>query len=159
MSLLDRLKDKALEEARDPARQKKWVESGFDAALEKSRKLLPTDWTEGELKALRDTAEFGLQKLELHKAALVKLGEQGLKSTLTLVAIGDYEEASKHAALLYLRESADWDAVTAAILREAEAGNQAKRDLDAAREEILDVLKDIGVTAAKAALPLLLAAL
>ena len=159
MSLLGRIKGRALETVLDEQRQKNWVESGFDLAIKNSRALLPDDWTESELKALRDAAEHGLQKLEQHKGAVVKWGEQGLKSTLTLVAIGDYDEASKHAALVTLRESGSWDDVSSAILGTAAAGNQAKRDLDATREEILAVLKDIGIGGAKAILPLLIAAI
>lgn len=159
MPVLDKLKEKAFEAILDDKRQKEWIETGFDAAIGKARALLPDDWTEAELKALRDTAEYGLARLEKHKPTLVELGEHGLKSTLTLVAIGNYDEAARHAALLALRESGSWDEVTDAIMGAAQAGNQAKRDLDAKREEILAVLKDIGIAAAKAALPLLLAAI
>jgi len=159
MPLLDRIKETALEVVLDEDRQKAWVESGFDSALKGARALLPDDWTEAELKSLRDSAEHGLQKLELHKDTLVQLGEHGLKSTLTLLAIGNYDEASRHAALLVLKQEGSWDDVSDAILGAAQAGNQAKRNLDAKREEILTVLKDIGIGAAKALLPLMLAAI
>lgn len=156
MALLDGLKQKAVESIQDQDLQKKWIEKGFDQVVAAARKNLP-EGDDEEVRAVRETAEYGLAKLERHKGALVGLGQHGLRSTITLLGLGRYDDAAEHAALVRLRTSASWDDVTAVLLETAEAGNQAKRDLDAEIEEVKDALKDIGATAAKALLPLLLA--
>ena len=145
MSLIDNLKDKAIAAISDEEKQKDWISKGFDSAVKEGHKLLPQGDDEGE------------SKLEKHKSALVKLGQHGLRSTLSLLALGDYGGAARHAALVTLRTTASWDEVSDTIVATAEAGNQAKRDLDAAIKEFKDVLKDIGITAAKSLLPILLA--
>jgi hypothetical protein len=157
MSLLDKLKDKAVEAALDPEKHKKWIDSGFDDAMGKARKLLPEAGDSAELKALNETAEFALDKVEKNKASLVGLGQNGLRSVITMVGLGQYDEAAKHAQLVTLRETASWGEVTAKITATAEDGNKAKRELDEQIAAIKAALKDIGVTAAKAILPLLIA--
>jgi hypothetical protein len=148
MSLLDSLKAKAIKEISDEEKQKEWVEKGFDAAIKEGNKLLP-EGDEPELKAVRESGEFALAKLEKHKGSLVKLGAHGLRSTLSMLALGDYDGAAKHAALISLRKTASWDEVSATIVATAEEGNEAKRELDAAVKEATDMLKDIGVATAK----------
>lgn len=155
MSLLDSLKEKAISAISDEEKQKEWVEKGFDAAVKEGRKLLPAG--DGELKPVREAGEYALGKLEKHKGTLVKLGQHGLRSTLSMLALGDYDGAARHAALVTLRETASWGEVSATIRETADAGNQAKRDLDAEIKEIKAALKDIGITAAKSLLPILLA--
>ena len=157
MSLLERFKEKAVETVNDPERHKEWTEKGFDSAMKEARKLLPEGDDEAEIKALRETAEFGLDKLEKHKSTLIGLGAHGLRSTLTMVGMGQYDDAARHAALVTLRETASWGEVSSAITSTANDGNKAKRDLDASVEEIKDALKDIGITAVKSVLPFLLA--
>lgn len=153
---LDELKWKAITALRDEEKQREWIEKGFDASMKEARKLVPAG--DGELKAVRGAATYALDRIEKHKASLVRLGQEGLNSTITFLAMGDYESAANHAAaLMTLRTSASWSEVDAAILGQAESGNQKKRELNAARKEVLDALKDIGVAAAKAALPFLLA--
>ena len=156
MSLLESLKEKAIKAISDEEKQKEWLESGFDAAVKEGHKLLPSS-DEPELKAVRESGEFALAKLEKHKDGLVLLGQHGLRSTMSMLSLGDYDGAAKHATLVYLRESASWDEVSSKIRETASDGNQAKRDLDAELESLKDMLKDIGIMAAKAALPLLLA--
>ena len=157
MPLLDKLKEKALDAINDEEKQAKWVDKGFDSAVKAARDLIPTADDEAEIKSLADAAEYGLKKLEKHKSALVGLGQHGLRSTISLLGLGQYDEAARHAALVELRTTASWLEVNKAILSTAAEGNQAKRDLDAKIEEVKDVLKDIGTTAAKAVLPFLLA--
>jgi hypothetical protein len=151
MSLLDSLKDKAIKEISDEEKQKEWIDKGFDAAIADGHKLLPAEEVgeDKELEAVRKSGEFALAKLEKHKGALVKLGQHGLRSTLGALSLGDYDGAAQHAALVALRKTASWDEVSAAIVGTAEAGNEAKRELDAAIKEVTDALKDIGVVAAK----------
>jgi hypothetical protein len=157
MSLIDNLKEKALSAITDEDKQKEWIEKGFDSAIGEGRKLLPVGDDEGELKAVRESAEYALNKLEKHKGTLVKLGQHGLRSTLSMLALGDYDGAARHAALITLRETASWDEVSSTIVTTAEAGNEAKRELDAEIKAITDALKDIGITAAKSLLPIFLA--
>jgi len=157
MPLIDNLKEKAIAAITDEDKQKEWLDKGFDSAIAEGRKLLPTGDDEGELKAVRESAEYALSKLEKHKVTLVKLGQHGLRSTLSLLALGEYDGAARHAALVTLRETASWDEVSNAIVSTAEAGNEKKRELDAEIKEIKGVLKDIGITAAKSLLPILLA--
>jgi hypothetical protein len=151
--------DKAVKEISNEENQGAWVEKGFDTAIKEGRKLLPKKGfgKDKELKAVRESGEFALAKLEKHKGALVKLGKHGLRSTLSKLALGDYEGAARHAALVTLRKTASWDEVSKTIVATAEAGNEAKRELDATVKEITDVLKDIGVTAAKALVSIFLA--
>lgn len=158
MSLLDKLKDKALEAANDKDHHKEWTEKGYDALIGEARKLVPKDVADdGEMKALADAATNALDKLDEHKDSIVKLGANGLRSTVTLLSLGQYDDAARHAALVQLRETASWSEVNDAITSTAEAGNQAKRELEAEVEAMKDVLKDIGVSAGKAVLPFLLA--
>lgn len=157
MSLLESLKEKAAEAVNDEERQREWVEKGYDKALEEARALLPQADDEGELKALREAAEDGLDKLERNRENLVGLGTHGLRSAITLVGLGQYDAAAEHAALVKLREAASWGQVTDAITAAAESGNEAKRKLDAEIEALKDVFKEIGTAGAKALLPLLLA--
>lgn len=157
MSLIDNLKEKAISAITDEDKQKEWLDKGFDSAVAEGRKLLPTGDDEGELKAVRESADYALNKLEKHKGTLVKLGQHGLRSTLSLLALGDYDGAARHAALITLRETASWDEVSKTIVATADAGNEKKRELDAEIKEITDALKDIGITAAKSLLPILLA--
>jgi hypothetical protein len=156
MSLLDSLKEKAVSAIADEDKQKEWIESGFDSAVKEGHKLLPAG-DEVELKAVRESGEYALAKLEKHKGTLVKLGQHGLRSTLSMLSLGDYNGAARHAALITLRETASWDEVSNAIATAAEEGNQAKRDLDAAIKEIKEALKDIGIVAAKTLASLFLA--
>lgn len=158
MPVLDKLQEKAKEAVLDPKRHNAWISSGFDQAVKRMRGLVPSG-TEPELQSARDTADYALAKLEKHKGTIVKWGEDGLASTIAMLASGRYDDASRHAALLVVREQASWDQVSLAIVSTAEAGNQKKRELDKAVAETLEVLKDIGVTAAKALLPLALAAI
>jgi len=156
MSLIDSLKEKAITAITDEEKQKEWAEKGFDAAIEQGRKLLP-DGDGIEVKSVREAGSYALDKLVKHKGTLVELGQHGLRSTISVLALGDYDGAARHAALVALRETAGWDDVTTTISDVAKAGNQAKRDLDEKIEEIKTALKDIGITAAKAVLPILLA--
>lgn len=156
MALLDKLWDSALDQASDPERQKEWVEKGFDSALEEGKKLLPPGGIVGnDLRGVRASGDLALAKLEEHKAKLVGLGANGLKATLVMVANGQYVKAAEKAATVLT--TASWIEVGDAMLGQAEAGNQAKRDADKAKAEFLDMLKDIGVACAKAALALLIA--
>lgn len=156
MSLIENLMTKAVDSLNDEESQKEWVESGFDKLLEEGRSALPaTDET--ELKAVRESGEYALGKLEKHKSSLVRLGQHGLRSTLSLLALGDYDKAAEHAAFLALRETASWDEVSETIRQTADEGNQKKREIDAEVAAIKEVLKDIGVASAKALLPILLA--
>lgn len=158
MSLLNSFKTKAIEHVNDKDRQKKWVETGFDAAVSEAGKLIPTGDLDPGLQYVADLAKVGLDRLVENKETLVGLGENGLRTALVFVGIGDYDSAAKHAALLTLRQSGSWDDVTNAIVTTAESGNEKKRKLDKAYEEIKAVLKSIGYAAAKAILPLLIAA-
>jgi hypothetical protein len=165
MSLIDSLQTKALEAINDPARQNEWVTRGYDAAVDKIAGLLPpgqdasTPLTseQRELQALRQTLLFDLGKLEKHKPVLVGLGEHGLRSTISLLGLGNVDNAAKHAARVALKASASWGQVGEAILTTAEAGNQQKRDLDKKIEELKVVLKDLGTFAAARLLPFLIA--
>jgi len=154
VSLFENLEQKAVDAISDKEKQKAWIDKGFDAAVKQSRALLPAG-DDAELKAIRESGEYAIGKLEKHKDVLVKLGEHGLRSTISALALGDYSEASRHAALVSLG-GASWDAATQAIVDTAKTGNQAKRDYDASVNEIMTVLKDIGIAAAKSLLPILL---
>jgi hypothetical protein len=156
MSLIDNLVEKAVSAVTDEEKQKEWIETGFDKAVEEGRGLLPQGG-DTEIKAVREAGEFALNKLEKHKGALVGLGQHGLRSTLSLLALGDYDKAARHAALLTLKETASWEEVSATIEKTADEGNKKKRELDKEIEEIKTALKDIGITAAKSILPILLA--
>lgn len=156
MALLDKLWDSALDQVSDPERQKKWVEKGFDSALKEGKKLLPSSGIVGsDLRGVREEGERALAKLEEHKPMLVGLGANGLKAALVMVANGQYVKAAEKAASILV--TASWNQVGDAMLGQAEAGNQAKRDADKAKAEFLDMLKDIGAVLAKAALALLVA--
>lgn len=157
MPLLDSLISKAVNTISDTERQEKWVDTGFDKALSGMRGILPRGDLSPEIEILRSEAAEGLNKLEEHKGDLVLLGANGLRSTLTMVGLGQYETAAQHAALLTLKQSGSWGDVTKAITTTAEAGNESLRALEAARAKMIDVLKSIGMSAAKAVLPFLLA--
>jgi len=154
MSLLDSLIKKGLESASDAERQREWVESGFDKAIEEARDLVPSG--DGELKEVREQAVFALDSLEANRETFVVLGAHGLRSVFSLLALGRYDDSAKQAALISIKESS-WDEVTAKLIATAERGNEQKRQLDQAVEDFKKTLKEIGVKAAKALLPLLIA--
>lgn len=156
MSLLDSLKSKALSSVNDEERQAEWVTKGFDAAVKEGREALPAGDSPEET-AARETAEFAIKKLEVNKAALVGLGAHGLRSTITLLGLGKLDDAARHAATLKLRTTATWSEVSNTIIATSEEGNQVKRELDAEIAATKAMLKEIGITAAKALLPVLLA--
>lgn len=161
MSLLGSMVEKAAKDVTDSEKQKAWVESGFDAAMDGIRGEIPSasDDETSESRVLRETAEFGLDKLEKNREVFVGLGKHGLQSTLALVGLGRYDEAAKNAALLALRETASWDQVTAAIDTTAEDGNQKKRELDAQVKSVKGILIDLGASAAKSLFMLLVSAI
>ena len=156
MSLLDSLKGKAISSVNDEEKQAEWVTKGFDAAVKEGREILPTGDTSEE-KAARETAEFALNKLEVNKDSLVGLGAHGLRSTITLLGLGKLDDAARHAAMVKLRTTATWSEVSSTIIATSEEGNQVKRELDAEIKALKAMLKEIGITAAKALLPVLLA--
>ncbi len=156
MSLLDSLKEKAVKEISDKESRKEWVEKGFDAAIKEGRALLPAG-DDVEIVAVREAGGYALDKLVKHKGSLVKLGQHGLRSTISMLALGDYDGAAQHAVLLSLCRTGSWGQVSGAIIATAQDGNAAKRELDVAIREIEDVLKDIGITAAKALASIFLA--
>jgi hypothetical protein len=156
VSLLDSLKAKAISSVNDEERQAEWVDKGFDAAMKEGREILPTGDTPEET-AARETAEFALSKLENNKASLVGLGAHGLRSTITLLGLGKLDDAARHAATVKLRTTATWSEVSATIIATSEEGNQVKRELDAEIAATKALLKEIGITAGKALLPVLLA--
>ncbi len=157
MALLDKLLTRASEEVRDPEHHKEWAEKGFDKAIEESRSFVEGTVLDPTLDDVKATALDGLDRLVEHRDAMVTLGASGLRAAISMLAMGRLDDAAKEAALLQLRSSASWDEVSAAITTAAEAGNQARREFEAAKKEILGVLKDIGITAGKALLPVLLA--
>lgn len=153
MSLLSSLASKAVEAVLDEDKHSEWIGGGFDKALAEARGLLDSDDVDP---AIKSTGERALNKLEEHRGALVEFGVHGLRSTLIYLASGRYTEAARHAALVTLREKASWDQVSETILATAEEGNEKKRQIEATQAEILAMLKDIGSSLAKAALPLIL---
>lgn len=157
MSLLDKLIEKAGEEVHDPENHREWSEKGFDEAVSEGRKLLDEKLGDPGLILVRNTADAALDKIEKHKDSFVTLGASGLRATIALLAQGRLDDAAHEAALIQLRTSANWDEVSAAITGAAESGDQARRDFETSKSDVLEVLKDVGVTAAKALLPLLLA--
>lgn len=157
MLLIDKLKKKALDAVKDEAKHKEWLEGGFDKAVSEMRGQLPAKGSSEQQDAVRSTASYGLDKVVKHRATLVGLGEHGLRSTFTMIGMGQPREAARHAALIQLRKSGSWDDATNVLVSTTEDGNQAKRDLDAKINKIEDAILDIGVTAAKAVLPFLFA--
>jgi hypothetical protein len=155
VSLVDTLWKRALEAVSDEEKHAEWVSKGYDEALAGARKNLPQGDSE-EAKIAREVGEKALDKLVEHKGSFVELGKHGLRACLVELATGQYEDAARRAALTRLREEASWGDVNAAILIAAKEGNERKRQLDTAREQVLEVLKDIGIALAKAALPLIL---
>lgn len=160
MSLLDGMVELGLKEVLDREKHDKWVDEGYDKMLKAGRKLLPEAEDGSEVAVFaRDMGSEALNKLEEHKGTLVQLGKNGLRGTIHYVALGMYDDATKLAYRLHLKESAGWDTIHAAIDASSEAGAKAKREMDGALDKLLEVLKDIGITLAKAALPLILAAI
>lgn len=159
MSIIDDWKQKALDQVGEKSRE--WIESGFDKAIEKAHDQLPLPATP-ELNAIRKTGEIALERVSEQRENLIDLGEHGLLLALTHIANGQIDRAARDAALVKLRDQASFDEVDAAILESAAAGVEKKRKLDAAQAAVLKGLKtafkEIGSVAAKAALPLLIAA-
>lgn len=159
MSLLDSFKKKAVDSvASGELDLDDWAATGFDALLDKAGELLPSGGDVGEV-AASAAGTAALRTIRAKKAVMARLGKHGLRSTIAMVAMGSYDAAAQHAALVSLKRRGTWDEVTTAIRMTSEAGNQAKRDLDAAHEEFTSTLKAIGINAARAALPLLIGAL
>lgn len=158
MSLFQEILNKSIDSLSDDERQKDWAEKGFDKTVEFMREALPANGESNELDAVRTTGEYALALLEKNKSDLVGLGAHGLRSTILLASLGRIGEAANHAAAIEM-SNLSWEDTISAMLSKAESGNRAKRELDRKVEVFKGVLKSIGPVAAKALLPLLIAAI
>lgn len=143
MSLLDKLADRAMDEAAE--RGPDWLAKGLDAADE-----LAAETFDGE--ALGHVRK-GLQVMKDNEAELVSLGVGGLGRFVALIGAG--RDAQAKEALLAALENASFadlmrasDSAAEAVIRDAEAR-------DAAWESV----KQLGADLAQKVLPLLLMAL
>ena len=140
MSQLDDWADKAMAEVKEHGVE--WIDKG----LEEWRDMIP-----GDAPTLtRDLSEAGLTIVERHKVELARMGEAGLAAFLGWAAIGNYEKAS----LVYLRTQAGWGQLHGAL----DQAGQKILDKVAEKEAAVKLAKEIGSSAAKAVLPLVLAA-
>jgi hypothetical protein len=146
LGILDALRAKALDETQ--AHAAGWL----DAGIERARSLLPRQGTEGDAGSYRFLGMEALNKIERHKADLAALGPAGLTAALSYLSIGALEQAT----LIFLREKAGWTDLFSASQLLEQKDAQAARDRMAARAKALSILGDIGMGAARAALPLLL---
>jgi len=146
MSFLGDLADRGVKELGD--RAPGWIEDG----LKEAAKLLPKGDTVEE-RALREGGEYALAKLEAHKSSLGRMSYQTALAFLGHTAIGQYSEASSVLLSAYGGGQGAWGAADAVVAGAGDATEQAKHDQD----ELKALAKTIGSTAAKAALPLLMA--
>lgn len=126
-------------------RSGKW----FDIVTEKAEKVV--DGLDGPVK---DAAKAALDSLVGHKSDLLHLGGQGLTAFVAFLALGNEKNAKE---LLYLANEASLDELLAASDAAADKTVQAKKDDAAAQAKIVAILKDVGVSAAKSLLPVMLA--
>jgi hypothetical protein len=120
----------------------------IDDLLVAARTVLPP----GASRA-REEGEAALAKIDGHRADLIHLGRYGLAATLGALARGD-ELAAR---IEYLRDRAGAQELLVASLQGTRAGIVAADARREAASRALGVLRAIGVEAARAALPLLLA--
>ena len=143
MSLLDKLADRAMDEAAE--RGADWLKKGLRAADD-----LAAEHLEGEaLGAVR----VGLEILDKHEKDLVALGVGGLGSFMILMGVGDYTEAKRQ--LLTALEDATFESLMAT----SDSATEAVLEQAAERDEAWESIKKIGKELATALLPYLLMAL
>lgn len=150
MSVFDRLARKATSEVGD--KSPKWV----DDAAKRIRDELPKG-DAPEAKAVRETGEYALGKLEKAREPIGRLGEAGATAFFGYLAMGDELAATRFAGnrLAFLRERAGWAELDAEVDAAAIKTLAAKKDQDAA----VALAKDVGSVAAKQLLPFLLSTL
>jgi hypothetical protein len=93
-----------------------------------------------------------LKKLEEREDRFGKLGELGITVMVAELASGDEQAALS----IFLATQAGWDDLIGAVGAARENDAEAKRRRDKFKAEALGWIKDVGVGAAKAALPFLL---
>lgn len=99
-------------------------------------------------------AEAALNALDANKSKLLQLGGKGLTAMIAFLALGNTKRAED---LLFLSKEADLDSLLAASNASTAKVVAAKKASDQAKAEMKQMFKDISITVAKAALPLLLA--
>ena len=144
MSLIDKLEEKALKRVHEDGAE--WVGKFAD----KMRGELP-EGDGAEVKAIRETGEFAIKRIEENKDKLARLGEEGLVVFLAQIGRGQFDKAG---GLLRKLSSgqAGWGGIGDAITAAGDRTMQAKADQDAA----IALAKDIGSAAAKALVPIAL---
>lgn len=143
MSLLDKLADRAMDEAAE--RGNDWLAKGLDRADE-----LAAETFEGEDLGL---VRKGLHVLKEHEGDLVALGVGGLGKFVALIGAG--RDAQAKETLLEALETATFDE----LMRASDAASEATL-LDAeSREAAWESIKRLGADLAQKVLPLLLMAL
>lgn len=140
--------DKFAEAVADASGDPKWIEKAIEAA----RKELPEGGGQ-EVTAIRNSGIYALSKLEEHKDELAALSERQVIAFLGRASLGNFRKAGE--AYAGTKPGSRWASAHAAIDQAGDDTEQAKRDYDAG----VALAKEIGSTAAKSLLPLLMAVL
>jgi hypothetical protein len=151
-STLIELRDKGIEKAKELVQDPEKAGKVFDLTLNAARSKLPSEKEDGEISPLYMLGSQALNKVEAHRAELMYLGQDGLVAFLGYLAAGD--ESGAKSIYRHLEKSAGWDELYA-----ASASLQKKTIEDRVeRDKFYAAMWDLGASAARAALPFLLAA-
>jgi len=154
MSFLNRIRDKALEEIEDLSETE--LQNKVAEGLEEARDLLPSEEDKSDAaKITRRLGNVAIDKLKTHEKEIGKLGMYGVVSLVSSIASGKEQDA----LLIFLREEASWEDITKSVKKAQAKTVQNKIDYDAAKETAWGIIKSIGSTTARAALPFLLGVL
>ncbi len=146
-SILDQLADKGT--VSQVEKGATWVNAALAAARDELGKTTPNS----ETATVAQTALYGLNKIAANKAQFDALGYPKTIAFLARVAIGQNEQAASILSA-YGGGQGAWGDADSRIANAGDKTERAKRDQDAG----IAFAKEIGSAAAKAALPLLMAA-
>jgi len=140
-----------------------WLAKGLSSArsaIEKRQAELDADtteqtsFTEAE-RVLLELAPIGLDAVERRSPALVRWGRGKAAAVLIRLSSGDDQKARLHALALGMTLEAYLIASQNLTQRTANVTEQRERDAD----EVLSLVKEVGLGALRAAIPFLLAAI
>jgi len=121
----------------------------FDKVAGEAQKVV-----DGLDKPIKDVTQPALDVLISHKDDVIHLGQHGLTALMGYIALGNSDKATE---LLYLTNKATLQELLDASDASTKKVIDAKKANDEAKKQAVQILKDVGLAAAKSLLPVLMA--
>lgn len=155
MNIVSNLQEKA-DQYRPTRQTPEAAGEAFDALLDAAIAGLPDKvGLEPHFLATRNATEESIKMIRKHRESLYKLGDYGLAAVMAKMSTGDFDEATTY----YIRNTLTLDELLALSHAADDGALEAKANLDAMRQEVLNTLVSLGSLTARYALPALLSVL